>query len=1311
MPAQRTVARDRTARTVPLAVRLLWLAADAILILVGVALALLLVVRFIAFPRIEAHRDDIAAALGKRIGQPVTIGEIVTGWDGWNPMLSIRGFTVVDRVDRTTPVLELPRVDLVVAWTSLPLLDLRLRELAVDSPRLSVRRDAAGLIHVAGIAIDPAASSDDNPVTDWLLRQRRIVVRDGLVTWIDEMRHTPQLVLDRVELRIEQGFGEHRFGLTGVPPAELAAPLDLRGEFTAASLREWQHARGRAYLRLDYADVAAWREWLPLPVAVDRGKGALRLWFEFAEGVPRAITADVELVDVRAALGRDLPPVELAHVAGRIGGRQEAGRREFDTHALTFTARDGVALPPTDFHLRYEEAREAAPAHGEMGFDHLQLAPLSALAIHLPLPERWRTELTTLAPRGGLRDGKLTWEGPADAPVRYSASVVLLDVGVSPQDPMPGAGGVSGKLEATEAKGSLALDSRALTLSLPRVFPQPLAFDTAAAHIAWTHGSDATGVRIDNAAFANADLAGTASGTWHSMPTGPGVVDLRGQLTRASVDPLPRYIPNQLHPRVREWLGHALVKGTSNDVRLTLRGNLAEFPFPQGRNGQFVVAIKARDATLDYAEHWPPISDLEGDVRFEGARVVVDATRGRVLGASLGRTRVEIPDMREHPATLKVEGEADGPTSEFLAFVAQSPVADWIDHVTTDVRAVGNGKLALKFALPLGEASVASLAGEYQFIDNQVRWPGVPALSNVNGKIAFTDRDLVGRDLTAEALGGPAKLSFSTADGKLRLSGSGTASVAQLRRELDMPLVDRMSGTTPWQLTLDGASASAAWTVEASLKGVAVDLPAPLGKTADETIPLRIVRRDLKPGQEDALTFDYGRVARIAVHRQHAADDARVDRVLVLLGKAMERPAEAVRGGVWIRADLPRLNIDDWLAWERNLAAAPASTSAAGAPGLSLDGFDIDAGELQALGRRFNALKVTGRRTGDDWRLSLDGKEVEGHAVWQGATPAQPNGRVVARLSRLAPPGAGELTSWSGASDTATHTSTGTNPWPAIDLTADALYKRGGDIGKLEVLAHPVGADWQIEKLSVANDAGRIDAGGFWRGGRAQQTKLDVKVDVKDAGAFLARFSMPDAIRGAPTTIEGQLTWDGAPSDFDYPTLAGTFRVKSGAGQFLKADPGVGRLLGVLSLQALPRRISLDFRDVFSEGFAFDSIVGTVGMQSGVMHTDAFKLTGPAAAVDIAGDVDLGKETQQLRVRVQPALSSTVAGGAAALFIANPLVGAAVGAGALLAQKILNNPIEQLFSYEYSVSGGWDDPVVQRLSSRTAAAKPETATK
>ena len=191
--------------------------------------------------------------------------------------------------------------------------------------------------------------------------------------------------------------------------------------------------------------------------------------------------------------------------------------------------------------------------------------------------------------------------------------------------------------------------------------------------------------------------------------------------------------------------------------------------------------------------------------------------------------------------------------------------------------------------------------------------------------------------------------------------------------------------------------------------------------------------------------------------------------------------------------------------------------------------------------------------------------------------------------------------------------------------------------------------------MRLVADEGRLDAEGAWRGGsRRQQTKLDVALDVKDAAGFLTRFGFPNAVQGAPTKITGQLAWAGAPNGLDYPTLTGTFRVDVGPGRFTKVEPGIGKLLGVLSLQALPRRITLDFRDIFSEGFTFDQINGTVRVDRGILTTDNLRLLGPAAKVEITGDADLAQETQRLHVRVQPTLSAGVSAGAALLFLANP---------------------------------------------------------
>jgi uncharacterized protein YhdP len=500
---------------------------------------------------------------------------------------------------------------------------------------------------------------------------------------------------------------------------------------------------------------------------------------------------------------------------------------------------------------------------------------------------------------------------------------------------------------------------------------------------------------------------------------------------------------------------------------------------------------------------------------------------------------------------------------------------------------------------------------------------------------------------------------------------------------------------------------SSTWAFESTLKGAVIDLPAPLGKTAADNLPLKVeLRDDVAHPDEDTIEMSYGRLMQVALHRQQRGREMRVDRAVVTLGRG-GAPGEALRAerpGIWVRGELPTLNLDDWLALRaRTLAQGQGDDM------VAVGGVDLDVGAFELFDRRFDDFKVVARRTQENWKLEFKGRDVAGTASWSAPDADAPNGRIVARLSRFAMPAAGDLPSWSGAEKASDPKPAPdkVDPWPELDIMADSFVSKGRALGQLELVAKPRGAEWRIERLALSNESGRIDANGAWRGqGQQQQTKLDVALDVKDAAGFLARFGLPDSIQGAPTTITGQLGWSGSPAEFDIPSLGGTLKLAAGQGRFTKIEPGFGKLLGVLSLQALPRRITLDFQDVFSEGFAFDEITGDVRIANGVMTTDNLKLRGPAAKVDIAGDADLAKETQRLTVHVQPSLSASVSAGAALLFLANPLVGAAVGAGSLLAQSVLKDPLEQLFSYQYTVTGGWSDPVVTRTGMATASAGP-----
>ena len=233
--------------------------------------------------------------------------------------------------------------------------------------------------------------------------------------------------------------------------------------------------------------------------------------------------------------------------------------------------------------------------------------------------------------------------------------------------------------------------------------------------------------------------------------------------------------------------------------------------------------------------------------------------------------------------------------------------------------------------------------------------------------------------------------------------------------------------------------------------------------------------------------------------------------------------------------------------------------------------------------------------------------------------------------------------------------------------------------------------------LSLANADATLSADGLWQQTALPRTQFNVRLEVNDIGKFLGRLHYPEGVRGGAAKLDGSVSWVGGPHEIDYPSLTGNIVLEANKGQFTRIEPGIGKLLGILSLQALPRRINLDFKDVFSEGFAFDEILGSVKINRGIATTDNFRMQGPPARIDMSGEVDLARETQKLRVRVTPAFSDSVS---ALTGLVNPLA----GIGLYLAQKLFDDPLGKMASYQYDVAGTWSDPRVTKVPFQSSQA-------
>ena len=962
--------------------------------------------------------------------------------------------------------------------------------------------------------------------------------------------------------------------------------------------------------------MAAWGEWLPFPLPIDSGVGALRLWVELDQGQPRDVLADLELADVRARLASDLPPLELQHVQGRIGWKRDRERQEIHTRALQFHASDGTELPPTDFAFAHDDAAAGREARGSLSFARLDLAPLTALAGHLPLPESMRRDLARFAPRGVLIDGKYAWEGPAGAPVRFAASGAFDRLGFNAQDLFPGATGVSGSFEAHDTHGLLKLESRAMALDLPRVFVEPVVFDTAAGSVRWERGAEALRVSVDALAFANAHAAGTASGTWRSMPAGPGFADLRAQLTRASVEHLYRYVPHRISANVRDWLRSALQKGTSKDVRMALTGNLAEFPFPSNRSGHLLVTIKGQGGTLAYSPNWPPISEIDADVRFEGSKLTVDATSGKTLGAHIGRTRAEIADLQDPGSILRVTGEASGPVTEFLAFVAQTPVAGWTDHVAEKMKATGNGRLALSFDLPLRAPGNAKVDGQFQFTDARVDIAQFPPLTQASGRLEFDRQSLRATDIAGQFFGGAVKLQLSAGDGRLqrmRAASSASHSCGRIgtRRSSSacrgLPIGTRWSTRAPRPCR--GRSSRSSRGQRSTCPRRWASRPRHRRRCASS-----VGSRSLR-ARTSSLTVDYGDAARVLLRRPPAGSGGIRSRAGAARQTA-ERPGDAGPQ----RAVDPRRRRDaepGRVARRRTpMSTHGRSGGAAPTGAIELNGADIAASTLlrdRAHVPRHRSCRRGAPATTGASRSTR--REAAGTAVWRGPAPAAPNGRAVVRLARLSAAAGDGADANGGGSEAARRKQRPARGRSSIcpptrctsrgAIWASSSFSRGrsGPIGRSRfVLANDAGSH-RGQRL-VAHRARAADPSSTSRSKR------------RKPGAFLGRLGPARRDQGrADQDRRRARLGRRARAISTIQTLSGTFHASSPApGSSPRSIPGIGKLLGVLSLQALPRRITLDFRDVFSEGFAFDDDRRRrARSQNGVMHTDDLRLVGPAA--------------------------------------------------------------------------------------------------
>jgi uncharacterized protein (TIGR02099 family) len=1288
-------------------------------------------------PLAERHPDRIAAFLGERVHRPVAFDRVETQWTRRGPLLRLDNL----RLGSGAETLRVGDAEMLVSQYAGLLPGRSFTELRLRGLDLTLERDAGGRWQVRGLPGETTAGSDPFAQLEGLGELQVIGGRLAI--------HAPSLGIDaqvpRVDLRLRVDGDRVRIGARawirdGVAPVQAALDFDrVAGD-------------GRGHMIARDADLGAWSPLLRFAgAAVEAGTGQVEAWMRLR--AHRVSEVQVDGAFERVGLRGAPFPVAQASVAGTVamaGNAAVAGTAvvapapRVRLRALALRARwqavaggwrlDASRLRIDDGAARVLDGLSVGGGQRQgLRARRLDVGPLlQVAALGNRLPTALRRWFVDAAPRGTASNLLVASKGNA---LRVSAR--LDDVGFAPVGHAPGFTGMAGDLVGDEAGFAMRFDPRApFRFDWPAGFgvPHPARLEGAIAGwregAGWRFGTGA--LRVRGSDFG----ANVRGGMWFQADGTRPWIDLAADLDTTALPAAKGFWIHHMMPAAAiHWLDGALVGGRLEDAHAIVSGDLDDWPFRgtpgDPARGLFQVAARLADATLKFQPDWPAATHVEGDIAFVADGFHVS---GKGVLAGVGIRHFDAGIERFGHAPLLVTAQGGGDASRLLALLRDSPLHREYGETLDNLSVGGLASVTFGLDLPLhrdeGGAKIdgtVALAGVRM---EEKRWK--LAFENARGRAHYGSGGFAAERLAVRHDGAPARLSLragdETRDPRQAFEAALEGNLAADRLLQRVPelgwLQGRASGRSDWVALLTiprgnapvrptaarpGASRSPATgpsppahlQLRSNLAGTALDLPAPLAKPAAAVLAATI--DTTLPIGDGEVSVVLGR--RLALRARSAAPAG----VRVVLGSdTVADPPPA--SGLIVTGRTDALDALEWVAVARGgdktrpaqpRGAQPRGTTAGGdGDGLALRRMDVTAARLNLLGASFPDTRLQLSRAGDAIAVQLQGDAISGSV----RVPDAEGATVAGRFDRVRWPLPAPADATKGAPPPApADDGDATDPAAVPPLSFDIADLRVGDaaLGETTLRTQPVAGGLRIARLHAQAPKQAIDATGEWLGrGTAARTHVAITVDSNDFGKLLAGIGYGGQLAEGKGRTILDARWPGSPGDFAAPVLEGTLSLDVADGRLTELEPGAGRVLGLLGVAQLPRRLTLDFRDFFDKGFAFDRLHGLVRVSGGKASTDDLAIAGPAAQISIRGTTDLRAQTFDQSIEVVPRAGNLLTAVGA---IAGGPVGAAIGAAA---NAVLRKPLGQLAAKSYRVTGPWKEPKVEVVSREAAPAVP-----
>ncbi|MCU7814408.1 MAG: TIGR02099 family protein [Candidatus Thiodiazotropha sp. (ex Rostrolucina anterorostrata)] len=1240
---------------------------------------------------LDPYRREIERVAEETAGVALNIAAMQAQLKGVHLALKFTDVSVLDE-QSTEPLLFAPEVFVdIQLLKSLFSGQLKLGRARVIGTKLKLERFSDGSVALQGLGGgsdgglgSTVGGSEGNPgaVAAILLGQNHLRLFDTEIHLKSAIHDRPPLRLSGVTVDLLNDGLSHqlsmssRIGQEGKEAIRLIANLHQSDEASLAM-------SGEFYLKSeDLVLGGRLAEWLPAGYRVDKGTLQVELWGDLKLGELQHLQGFSKLDDLSITGPGQAAPFILEQLSGRLDWRSQEGGWLLDLERLV--VQQAYGRWPTE---QLNVAWQATPTDEKrflLQADALSLKEINDFLsiLQLPAPDL-HAALNGLSPQGLFTQLDFTLRQPEMGEIEWQLSGEVDGYSNQPWENVPGVRGLKLAFDGDQAGGWLKIDSSDLMVDFPQLFRRPLQASRASGDFLWNFDlKSGLHLQSDHMQMSTRDVQ-TLSRIDLQIPiSGKDLfVDIQSDFWEADGSRKSDYLPVGIMPdQLVSWLDKSVVGGYVNSGSFLLYGPISKFPFHQ-QQGRFEVWFGVEDLMLDYMPEWPQLVDGVAEVHFINNGLQVKLREGMLLNSHLQDVAIEIEQLKG-TSPVKIQGAATGPFQDLMAILGDTPLRADFHPFVDAVKVEGQTRTSVDLAIPLKKRDRFKIDGVISFDKAALTIKQADLkVDHLTGRLQFNQSAVKAKGLKARLLGD--SIVFNVApykhDGNqwTRLTTHMPLNLERLQQQFPDWRLEHFSGIGEGDVEVKIAHHPSRVPVRLSLmsdlRGVSIHMPEPLGKSSAEERKLYL-GTDFRSDQTTESSIRYAD----QTHALFRFYDAEEKPWIAAIGFDQESLSLDGIEGFHLSGHLKALNADSWIAWV-------GSQAAAGKDGSPVIEMDLLVDQLTVLGTACPGSRFTYKNYADGYRVNLTSETAQGMIQVPGDLSHRPIlGRfdfIKLNLKELAGAITGQEAKDKKAPDL------DPRGMPALNLSVEKLYINDNPMGKGNITWSKEADGITVDSLTLAGDSLDLSGQGYWRlTTKGHSTSLNLKLHTDSLGELQHTLGLTGGIEGAPTDVKAELYWPSSPLEMGAEKLFGSIGLNVGKGQVNNVDPGVGRLIGLFSLNALGKRLALDFSDLFSKGLAFDTIEGNFTLNDGDAYTSDLVMKSTAAVIDVRGRTGLASRTYDQKVVVTPNVSATL-----------PLVGAlaidpTAGVALAITQKLFGKLFDRIAMRTYEVSGSWDDP-------------------